>query len=75
MKPTEWLSERYPIQKLVALLSKKTVPIHKHSIWYYTGGFCLFLFMVQMVTGILLLLYYRPTAEAAFESVQFILQL
>jgi cytochrome b6 len=33
----------------------------------------LFLFTVQVVTGILLLLYYRPSAENAFESVQFIM--
>src|SRR5215471_5149556 len=33
----------------------------------------LFLFSIQVVTGILLLLYYKPTAEAAFESVQFIM--
>jgi cytochrome b6 len=32
----------------------------------------LFLFVVQVVTGILLLLYYRPSSENAFESVQFI---
>ncbi|MBD3336753.1 MAG: cytochrome bc complex cytochrome b subunit, partial [Candidatus Eisenbacteria bacterium] len=31
------------------------------------------LFCIQVVTGILLLLYYRPTAEAAFESVAFIM--
>jgi cytochrome b6 len=33
----------------------------------------LFLFGVQVVTGILLLLYYRPSAENSFESVQFII--
>jgi cytochrome b6 len=33
----------------------------------------LFLFTIQIVTGILLLLYYRPSAENAFESVQFIM--
>ena len=33
----------------------------------------LFLFSIQVVTGILLLLYYRPTAESAFESVRFIM--
>lgn len=41
--------------------------------WYYLGGMTLFLFTVQVVTGILLLLYYRPSAEQAFESVQFIM--
>jgi cytochrome b6 len=33
----------------------------------------LFLFIIQVCTGILLLLYYRPSAEEAFESVQFIM--
>jgi cytochrome b6 len=32
----------------------------------------LFLFAIQVCTGILLLLYYRPSAEGAYESVQFI---
>jgi cytochrome b6 len=73
MKLKDWLEERFPIQTWADFFRKKTVPIHKHSIWYYTGGFCLFLVIVQVVTGILLLLYYRPTAEAAFESVQFIM--
>ena len=73
MKLQDWLEERFPIQSWIEFFRKKAVPIHKHSIWYYTGGFCLFLVIVQVVTGILLLLYYRPTAEAAFESVQFIM--
>src|SRR5436190_20017015 len=58
---------------LTAALREKSVPIHRHTIWYYFGGMTLFLFSVQAVTGILLLLYYRPTAESAFESVQFIM--
>ncbi|HDP99655.1 MAG TPA: cytochrome bc complex cytochrome b subunit [bacterium] len=73
MKISNWFYERYPIQSWIEFFKKKSVPVHKHSIWYYSGGFCLFLFVIQVVTGILLLLYYRPTAEAAFESVQFIM--
>jgi cytochrome b6 len=33
----------------------------------------LFLFGIQVATGILLLLYYRPSAEEAYESVQFLM--
>jgi cytochrome b6 len=33
----------------------------------------LFLFMLQIGTGILLLFYYRPSAEGAYESVQFLM--
>ena len=68
-----WLDERLSISALVAIAQKKEVPLHRHSIWYYFGGMTLFLFTVQVVTGILLLLYYRPSAENAFESVQFII--
>ena len=41
--------------------------------WYYFGGMTLFLFLVQIGTGILLMLYYRPSAEGAYESVKFIM--
>ncbi len=68
-----WLDERLSISSLTKLADKKEVPLHRHSIWYYFGGMTMFLFVVQVVTGILLLLYYRPSAETAFESVQFII--
>jgi cytochrome b6 len=68
-----WLEERTGFSALAAVAKKKTVPLHRHTIWYYLGGMTLFLFIVQVVTGILLLLYYRSSAEEAFESVQFIM--
>ena len=68
----DWLDERLSISALNDLVRKKEVPLHRYSIWYYFGGMTLFLFVVQVVTGILLLLYYRPSSENAFESVQFI---
>jgi quinol-cytochrome oxidoreductase complex cytochrome b subunit len=69
----EWLDERLSVSALSEIARKKEVPVHRYSIWYYFGGMTLFLFVVQVVTGILLLLYYRPSAENAFESVQFII--
>ncbi len=68
-----WLDERLSISTLAAMAQKKEVPVHRQSIWYYFGGMTLFLFTVQVATGILLLLYYRPSSENAFESVQFII--
>jgi cytochrome b6 len=69
---TLWLNDRLGIGSIAHLAQKKEIPVHRHSIWYYFGGMTLFLFGVQVGTGILLLLYYRPSAETAFESVQFI---
>jgi cytochrome b6 len=68
-----WLDERVPLRSVVEVLRHKRVPHHRHSIWYYFGGMTLFLFGVQAFTGGLLLLYYRPSAAEAYESVQFIM--
>jgi cytochrome b6 len=69
----QWLDERFGWEDLTAPLRKKTVPVHRYSYWYFLGGITLFLFVVQVITGALLLLYYRPGANEAFESVQFIM--
>lgn len=78
--PREWVlaawrfvEERVDLSALRHLAREKEVPRHRHSFWYYFGGMALFLFAVQAATGILLLLYYRPSADEAFESVQFIM--
>ncbi|MGD2134956.1 MAG: cytochrome bc complex cytochrome b subunit [Gemmatimonadales bacterium] len=68
-----WLDERLNFSALQALARKKEVPIHRHTVWYYLGGMTLFLFVVQVMTGILLLFYYRPSAQEAYESVQFLM--
>jgi cytochrome b6 len=67
-----WLEERVGWSFLVDLGRHKKVPLHRHTLWYYLGGMTLFLFTIQVGTGILLLLYYRASASEAFESVQFI---
>jgi quinol-cytochrome oxidoreductase complex cytochrome b subunit len=68
-----WIDERAELQGLVEYMGKKYVPVHRHSIWYYFGGVSLFLFIIQVVTGILLLLYYKSGEELAFESINFIM--
>ena len=72
-RASDWLRERLPIDGIVEAMRHKTVPQHRHSVWYYLGGMTLFLFAVQIGTGSLLLLYYRPSAGEAYESVQFIM--
>jgi quinol-cytochrome oxidoreductase complex cytochrome b subunit len=70
----DWIDERLGGGgSIEEFLRHKKVPLHRHTIWYYFGGMALFLFIIQVLTGILLLMYYRPTASGAFESVQFIM--
>ncbi len=68
-----WLRDRLGLEVFEHLAEKKEVPVHRHGFWYYWGGMTLFLFGIQVITGILLLLYYRPSADEAYESVRFIM--
>ena len=68
-----WLNDRLGLETFQHLAEKKQVPVHRHTFWYYWGGMTLFLFGVQVCTGILLLLYYRPSADEAYESVRFLM--
>jgi len=68
-----WLDERIGLRGLVDFMEHKKVPQHRYSHWYFFGGMTLFLFGVQVVTGILLLLYYRPSPNEAYESVEYIM--
>ncbi len=68
-----WFDERLQLEELVDFMGKKYVPVHRSSVWYYFGGVSLFLFVIQVITGILLLLYYKPSEQQAFESIKFIM--
>lgn len=81
MKPADfihlarsYLAERLPLEKFDFrhLLEKKEVPVHRLSWGYYTGGLALFFFLIQAVTGLLLLFYYQPTVSDAHASVEYV---
>jgi cytochrome b6 len=65
-----WLDERAGLEALRHLAEVKVVPRHRFSVFYYLGGMALFLFTVQLATGLLLLLYYEPGTATAHESVK-----
>ena len=69
----DFLEERLSLEVFRTLARKKHVPVHNCSHFYYLGGMALFLFLVQIVTGILLSLYYKPSPDQAFESVRAIM--
>lgn len=68
-KLMNYLSDRLGLDEIFAFAKKKTVPVHKHTFWYYWGGISLFGFIIQVFTGVLLLIYYRPGPDA-YESVR-----
>lgn len=69
----EWFDSRLGLAGFERMARKKEVPVHRHTIWYYLGGMTLFLFIIQVGTGILLLFYYRASSAEAYESIRFIM--
>jgi quinol-cytochrome oxidoreductase complex cytochrome b subunit len=64
-----WFEDRLGTAPIFAFMRKKDVPRHKHSFLYYTGSSILLFLIIQIVTGIMLALYYKPTLEQANASV------
>jgi len=69
MKPVEWLQSRGASLRPVRAFLDKPVP--RNVGWLHTLGSLLVVYLVfQTVTGILLGLYYTPSPEGAYQSVQ-----
>jgi len=69
----QWFDGRYGIGPLVEFFRHKEVPVGAHSIvWYYLGGTTLFFFTVQILSGLLLLVYYQPGENTSYESIRYI---
>ena len=68
---TQWLGDRLPVSgQQFRELTNEPVPYHLKRWWFALGGTPAYLFIIQIVTGILLAFYYRATPEAAYESVR-----
>ena len=68
-----WVDRRYQVTPLLEFLRHKQVPLGSHWMgWYYLGGITMFFFIVQVVTGVLLLMYFQPGEATAYESIRFL---
>ncbi|MGE5232527.1 MAG: cytochrome b N-terminal domain-containing protein [Acidobacteriota bacterium] len=68
-----WLDERLDLSGLLSFARHKEVPVGAHSmVWYYLGGVTMFFFLVQIATGILLLMYYQAGEATSYESMRYI---
>ncbi|MFZ6027253.1 MAG: cytochrome b [Chloroflexota bacterium] len=66
-----WLEERLGLTGIYNAVLDRKVP--KVNWWFTLGSASLFLFVMQAATGILLTLYYVPSPEAAYDSIQYIM--
>jgi len=70
---TQWFHERVPVSgDQLRELTNEPVPNHLKKWWFCLGGTPAYLFVVQIVTGILLAFYYQPAPATAYESIEHI---
>lgn len=67
----DWLDERMGLLAIWNTVFDRPVP--KVNWWYTLGSASLFLALNQAVTGIFLSIYYVPTPEEAYESIEYIM--
>ncbi len=69
-----FFSDRYDTVAARQLMEKQLYKrLPPHISWFHVfGSLSMLLFGSQTVTGVLLLMYYRPTPEAAHQSIQYI---
>jgi len=70
-KVMDWLDERLGLAAVYDTVLDRKVP--KVNWWFTLGSASLFLFVLQAVTGIFLTVYYVPSPDHAYDSVQYIM--
>ena len=68
----EWLDERLGLNDMYTNMLDRPEP--KGNWWNTLGSASLFLFVMQGLTGIFLTVYYTPSPDHAYDSVQYIME-
>lgn len=69
-----WVDDRFPLTKMwKEHLSEYYAP-KNFNFWYFFGSLAILVFVLQIVTGIILTMYYKPDAGTAFFSVEYIMR-
>ena len=69
-----WIDERLPVtQKWKQHVSEYYAP-KNFNFWYYFGSLALVVLVIQLISGIWLAMNYTPSAEQAFNSVEYIMR-
>ena len=69
-----WVDQRFPLTATVkAHLSEYYAP-KNFNFWYFFGSLAILVLVLQIVTGIFLVMHYKPSATDAFASVEYIMR-
>ena len=69
-----WIDDRFPATKVWNEHLAQYYAPKNFNFWYYFGSLALMVLVLQIVTGILLAMNYKPDADLAFASVEYIMR-
>ncbi len=69
-----WFDDRLPVSSFwKAVMTDYQAP-KNFNFWYYMGSLALLVLVIQIFSGILLAMHYKPSAAEAFASVEYIMR-
>ena len=73
-KLLNWVDNRFPLSKLYNEHMAEYYAPKNFNFWYIFGSLALLVLVIQIVTGIFLVMHYKPDANLAFASVEYIMR-
>ncbi|MBC7701356.1 cytochrome bc complex cytochrome b subunit [Aquabacterium sp.] len=73
-KLMNWVDNRFPATKLWNEHAAEYYAPKNFNFWYFFGALALLVLVIQIVTGIFLVMNYKPDAATAFASVEYIMR-
>src|SRR5438132_715459 len=70
----KWIDARFPIIKMWNEHMAQYYAPKNFNFWYYFGSLALLVLVNQLLTGIWLAMFYKPSAVEAFNSVEYIMR-
>ena len=70
----DWVDARFPLTKLWNEHLAKYYAPKNFNFWYFFGSLALVVLAIQIITGIWLTMNYKPSADEAFASVEYIMR-
>jgi ubiquinol-cytochrome c reductase cytochrome b subunit len=69
-----WIDDRFPLMKMWNEHLAEYYAPKNFNFWYFFGSLALLVLVIQIVSGIFLVMHYKPDAELAFASVEYIMR-
>jgi ubiquinol-cytochrome c reductase cytochrome b subunit len=69
-----WVDNRFPATKLYKEHLSEYYAPKNFNFWYFFGSLAILVLVIQIVTGIFLVMHYKPDANLAFASVEYIMR-